>query len=116
MVFSQRRFPLRHFDSGYAQTPHVGLGIVSCLSNDFWCHPKGRPHKGMAKCVRELCGHTEICKLDFARRRKENVCCLDVSVNGSLRMEVIESQQKLATDDGDMSFREVSRLEKVKAR
>lgn len=57
--------------------------------------------------VGQLCGNTKVGELDLADLGKENIGRLDVSVNLAFGVQVFETAQKLAADDGDVAFGEV---------
>jgi len=58
--------------------------------------------------VRELCGDAKVSYLDPSRLREENVGGFDVAVDLVGLMEVVEAEEELAADDGDVGFVERS--------
>ena len=59
---------------------------------------------------------TKVSEFDFAGRGKQNIGSLDVTVYGTLRMKVVESEEEFAADNRNMGLREDASLEKVEAR
>ena len=113
MIFRQRRLALCHLYRRDAQAPYVRLRVVSGLSDDFWCHPEWCADEGVSESAGELCCHTEIGKFDLPGCRKQDVCGLDVAMNGAFAMEVVEAKKELAHDDGNVAFGEDPRLQEV---
>ena len=66
VILGEGRLPLGHFDGGDAQTPHICLGIVSCLPDNFWCHPEGRANESVPERVGQLRSNPKVCELNFA--------------------------------------------------
>jgi hypothetical protein len=54
-----------------------------------------------------LGSNSKISKLDFAGLGEEDVGCLDISVNLALIVQVLNAQQQLTADNGDVCFAEV---------
>jgi hypothetical protein len=113
MIFCEWRFTLGHFNRRNPKTPHIRLCIITCLSDDFRGHPERCAYECVAECTRELRSDTEISEFDLSRGREEDIGGLDITVDSTLRVEVVKALKKLAADDGDVRFRKDSGLEKV---
>lgn len=108
-----RRLAVDHLHCRDAERPDVGLEVVSGLLDDLRRHPEGRSDKGIALRldVGELGGDSEIGQFDLSTRRQEHVGGLDIAVDLALSMQVLESQEELAADDGNVPFVEWAWLE-----
>jgi hypothetical protein len=116
VVLGQRRFPFRHFDSGDTQTPNIRLRVVPGLSDNLWGHPERGPNECVPQSRRELGGDTEIGELDFSRSGEKNVGGFDITVDGALVVEVVETEEEFAADDGDVGFRKDTSFEEIETR
>lgn len=104
MDFGIRGSSVGEFHGGDSERPDVSLEIVTILLDDLWRHPKGSADKGhpLRFDVGELGGDTEISELDSARLGKEDVGSLDITMDLSSGVEVIEAEEKFAADDGNV--------------
>ena len=116
MIFGQGGLAVGQFDRSDTQTPHISLGVVARLSNDLGCHPEGCSDESMAEGVGELRGDAEIGELDFARGGEEDIGSLDIAVNGTLRVKIVQAEEEFATHDRDVIFGEDASLEQVETR
>jgi hypothetical protein len=116
VILSEGRFPFGHFDGGDAQAPHIRLGVVSRLSDDFRSHPKRRTDERVAEGVCQLGCNAKVGKLDFAGSGKEDVRSLDVTMNGTLAVKIFKALKEFAANDGDMRFRKHGWLKEVETR
>mmetsp|Transcript_57782 Transcript_57782/g.69514 ORF Transcript_57782/g.69514 Transcript_57782/m.69514 type:complete len:213 (-) Transcript_57782:571-1209(-) len=79
---SMRRRSLRHFNTGNAQTPHIGSPVVMILFYYFGCHPKRRSHHCLAfrNRVAQFGTHAEIRELDVSLVGEQDVSALDITM------------------------------------
>jgi hypothetical protein len=115
-----RRLSIGQLHRGDAQTPDVGFGIMTLLLNDFRRHPKWSAHERIPDALQadQLRGDSKIGQLHSAVHAQQDVCSLDVSVEFSFAVQVRETEEQLATDDGDVAFGQRMRrwFEKIGAR
>jgi hypothetical protein len=104
------RLPLDQLDDGAADAPDVrGRGGAREL-NDLRCHPVRCSYDARLVQARLLRGHAEVCQLDIALFRGEDVGALDVPVYDTLLVEVLEAAQDLGHVEGDEVFRELAEV------
>jgi hypothetical protein len=61
-----------------------------------------------------LSGNAKVREFDFAGQGEEDVCGFDVPVDLSLLMEIVEAEEQLLADDGDVCLVEGSRFKLMK--
>lgn len=115
MVLRQRGLALRHLDRRDAQAPDVRLRIIPGLANDLRRHPERRADERVPERVAERRGDAKVGELDAAGGAEEDVGGLDVAVDHALAVQVVERQQELAADNGDVGLGEDTGLEQVEA-
>lgn len=113
MVLRQRGLALRHLDRRDAQAPDVRLRVVPGLTNDLRRHPERRADKRVPERVAERRGDAKVGELDAAGGAEEDVGGLDVAVDHALAVQVVERQQELAADNGNVGLGEDTGLEQV---
>lgn len=91
-----------------SQRPDVRLVVVSGFLNDFRSHPVGSTNKCIPLRfeIGQLRSDAKVCQLDLALVRQKDIGGLDVSMDLVGRMQVVEAEEELAADDGDVGFAE----------
>ena len=74
------------------------------MPNDFRGHPEGCADEGMPERIAELRSYSEISELHLSRGGEEDVGGFDIPVDLALAVQVVEAEQELAADDGDVGL------------
>jgi hypothetical protein len=88
-----------HLDDGGTKRPNVGLWTGSLLPNGLRGHEVGSPFERRKPTNFEaalyLLGGAEIAEFDNSRSVDENIPTLDIAVNDSVLVEVVQAEQDL---------------------
>jgi len=104
------RLPLDQFDDGASYAPDIRRRGSTRELNDLRRHPIRCSNNARLVQTRLLGSHTEVCQLDIALLGGEDVGALDVSVDDTLLVEVLETAQDLGHVEGDEVFRELAEV------
>mmetsp|Transcript_15857 Transcript_15857/g.50446 ORF Transcript_15857/g.50446 Transcript_15857/m.50446 type:complete len:306 (-) Transcript_15857:86-1003(-) len=99
-----RRLAHSHLDCGDAQRPDVGSAVVVLLLDHFGRHPKRGAHKraALGHCGRDLPRHPKVCQLDGSVLPQQHVCRLDVAMDLTLRVQIVQTAQHVIDDRLDV--------------
>lgn len=88
-----RWLPVEHLHCRDTKRPDVCLEVISSLLDNLRRHPERRPDEcvPLRFDISELCGDSEIRQFDLSGMREENICRLDIPVNLSFVVQVIQT-------------------------
>jgi hypothetical protein len=100
-------------DGGDAERPDVGLEVVAGLLDHLGSHPEGGADEGVALRlhVGQLGSDAKVGQLNLAGLGEEDVGGLDVAVDFAFGVEIVEAEEELAADDGDLDLVEGARFQ-----
>jgi hypothetical protein len=110
-----RGFSIGHLHGRDTQRPDVSLEVISSLLDHLGRHPERGPDKSVALRfdVGQLRCDPKVGQLDFAGLGEKDVGGFDITVDLPFAMEIVEAQQELAADDGNVRFAEDTGFELV---
>lgn len=86
-------FSINHLHRRDTERPDVRLEVISSLLDNLWRHPEGRTDEcvPLRFDIGELCRDSEVCQFNLASMREKNVCRLDVSMDLSFVMQIVQT-------------------------
>jgi len=104
------RPPLQQLDHGTPYTPDIGGRCRTGELYDLRGHPVRRADhlRLLVRTGQSACGHTKVGKLDGSILGGQNVGALDVSVDDTLVVQVVQALKDLSHVNADQVLRKLS--------
>lgn len=112
-----RWFAFDHFDGHDTQRPDVYLGTVFLASDDLGGHPIGcTDHRSplRARRVRYLRAEPKVGQFDVSGHAQEHIIALDIPMNDTMPVKVLEPLRCLPRDGGDLALSHQVRSDDVR--